>query len=161
MIFYACFFLRLGSGALSASRSGILFAEPFCPQQFPLILLHAPFITRRAWVVFINSLTFGLSLALPLCLCCPKKFSKGSWHRRFLQKTFTSGMVVKMYCTNSIKDLTGRKNIIAYSIMRIIFSITCYFQTKPSLLTQKHHLLLCLCIPCSFHDRGFPSIKVW
>lgn len=65
-------------------------------------------MTRKACVFRRNSITLGFSLALPLCLCWPKNFSKGSWHRWLLKKRETSGRE-KRYRVSSTKELTADK----------------------------------------------------
>ena len=79
----------------------------FFPLQFTSVTSPQTLsMTLRACVFFKNSLTDGFSLVLPLCLCCPKQFSSGSWHILPLRKDVTPGMV-KMNLTISTKDRTA------------------------------------------------------
>ena len=99
---------RLGNGVFSVSE--ICFAL-LVPRQFPLILEHVVLMTRKACVLRRNSTALGFSLTLPLCLCWPKNFSKGSWQRWLLRKRETSGRE-KRYRVSSTNELTtGKRDI--------------------------------------------------
>ncbi len=101
---YVCLCLLLGRGLFSSPSCNGRFLLSF--RQLPLIVAHVLLITRRACVFLANSLTFGFSLDLPLCLCWPKKFSTGSWHNLLLRNSVTPG-IVNRYLTNSTNDLTA------------------------------------------------------
>ena len=67
-----------GRGWFSFSDRPVLKADVELLLQFPLMVEHVVLMTLSAWVFLINSSALGFSLTLPLCLCCPKKFSNGS-----------------------------------------------------------------------------------
>ena len=74
--------LRLGRGAFSCGVRTLSLLEPWRsdPRQLPVVgPRQKEFTTRRAAVLFTNSLTLGFSLVPPLCLWQPKKPSRGSW----------------------------------------------------------------------------------
>ena len=74
LVLFALFLGRFRRGLASANSSLIL----TLPRQFPRMLLHSLLMTRRARVLHRNSVLDGFSCALPLCLFCPKNFSRGS-----------------------------------------------------------------------------------
>lgn len=90
-ICYLCLVFRFFIAELSTSIGAFLLRV--APLQFPLTVEHVELTTLRAWVFLRNSLTQGFSFTRPLCLCLPKKFSRGSWHRRLLRNTLTPSMV--------------------------------------------------------------------
>ena len=108
----ASYFLdRLANGVQFSAIHATLLSDPLpfdCELeslQFPRIVPQVEFIILSAWVFLINSAVFGLSLAFPLSLCWPKKFSKGSWHILLLRKNFKSVTFLKRYSTISTNDL--------------------------------------------------------
>lgn len=102
-----CLVFLFRSGVFSTSK-GASFFFFLAPLQFPRTVAQLEFTTLNAWVFFTNSETFGFSFTLPLCRCCPKKFSRGSWHILLLRNTVTPG-IVKTYSTNSTNEKTAIK----------------------------------------------------
>ena len=103
--------LRVSSGITS---DGAKYAPSLLlPQQLPFISWQTPMITRRAWMSFIKSDTFGFSCTLPRWCCCPKCFFKVSCHSLLLNKTMTSGVSKNILHRRSKKILhRGSKNIL-------------------------------------------------
>ena len=104
-----------------------------------------------------NSTTDGFSFTLPRCLCCPKKFSRGSWQSRFDKNTLTPGTAVNRYSTSSTNDITGKIEIIYTGCVLCAKQYTYVTRHSPVILRPSRVSLLRSII--AFSDWVNPSLS--
>ena len=92
--------------------------------------------------LFRKSFTFGLSCALPLCLCCPKNFSIGSWHILLFSSTLTPGILAKKNFTRCTNESTRGEGI-KYNYACIMYKGNSPVIRRPSRVSELSNIAFC------------------